>query len=182
MKSSADGATSNIKLELIDRCLWAPIRDAVATIENQVYEPARRDTIGSLEAVVLHPRGVSVVALEGESVAGFCLGAPLECFSRVSGVRTDPNWGQGNTLYSFDTAVEKRYRGRGIARGLKSFQLDTAKAAGYACVAGRNRVGHADAMWKLNSDLGAMQVQYLEDDYPDECIPNACIYYHIRLR
>lgn len=165
----------------LDRNSWARFRDAVAVIENAVYEPARRDSIEVLEAIVLHPRGVSVVAHELGAVAGFCLGAPLEHFPHVNGVTDDPNWGDGNTLYSADITVVERYRGKGIARRLKAYQLDAARGAGYRFVAGRNRVGYADTMWAINRALGAVEIVYLENDYPDDRTPNDCRYYHIDL-
>jgi GNAT superfamily N-acetyltransferase len=181
MQPSANDMNAAVILERLDDRLWCRFRDAVETIENSVYEPARRDTLEDFDKVVLHPRGVSVIALAGEQVAGFCLGAPLECFPRVGGVLDDPRWGEGSTLYSVDTTVVESYRGRGIARQLKVFQLDAARASGYGFVAGRNRVGYADAMWTINRDLGAVKVQYLEGDYPDRGVPNACNYYHICL-
>ena len=170
-----------IQLQRLNGGNWPRYRAAIETLEGAAYEPARRDSIEHLERVVLHPRGVSVLALADQAIAGFCLGAPLESFPTVSGVRSDPHFGAGDTVYSADTAVAAPFRGRGIARQIKAMQLTIAREEGYAFLAGRNRVGLADAMWKINRAFGAYQVQYLQNDYPDDIKPNACIYYHIRL-
>jgi len=172
---------STFHLALLTPTLWVDVRLLVAEIESSAYELGRRDSIEELERVVAHPRGISVVARDGTHVAGFCLGAPLESFPAVSGTRGDLNWGRQNTLYAADTAVAGAYRGRGLARLLKQRQLNEAREAGYSFVVGRVRVGLADAMWKINRELGAVQVQYLPNDYGDGIVPDACIYYRISL-
>lgn len=170
-----------IEYRKLDPGLWKRYRDQAIALEKSVYESARRDSVDRLDEIVLHARSVSVIALAGDAVAGFSLGAPLELFDDVNGVPTDPRFGRGDTLYAADTAVAPAHRRRGVARRLKQHQIETARAAGYAVIAGRVRVGLADAMWKLNRSLGARQVQYLANDYTDDLRPNDCIYYHIAL-
>lgn len=172
---------SGVQVELLTPRFWTRVRSQVAEIESNAYEVARRDGIEDLERVVTHPRSISVLARDSVQIAGFCLGAPLEFFPTVSGARDDSNRGRSNTLYAADTTVASAYRGRGIARLLKCKQLDEARAAGYSFVAGRVRVGFADAMWKINCEFGAVQVQYLQGDYGDGLVPDACIYYRIPL-
>ncbi len=151
-------------------------------IEEASYEPSRRDSREFLEAIVEDPRGVSLVALAGREVAGFCFGGPLEAFAEVRGTQTDPNWGAGNTLYSADVTVAALYRGHGVARQIKAAQIERARALGYRYLAGRNRVGLAERMWRINRAFGAYQIQFLRNSYSDGLEPRDCIYYHIDLR
>ena len=48
-------------------------------------------------------------------------------------------------------------------------------------MAGRNRIGLADAMWRLNQRFGARSLRVIRDTYPDGPPPRDCIYYHIDL-
>ena len=150
-------------------------------IEGASYEPSRRDALGHLADLAAEPRGACHLATVGGEVAGFVLGAPLERFGHVAGVERDATLGQGLTLYSADLTVAPEHRGRGIARALKRAQLETARALRYRWVCGRNRVGLADAMWRLNVSLGARELYRIENAYPDGPPPRQAIYYRIAL-
>ena len=150
-------------------------------IEEASYEPSRRDALDLLARLAAEPRGACHLALVAGRVAGFVLGAPLERFGHVAGVERDNTLGQGLTLYVVDLTVAAEHRGRGIARALKMAQLDTARTLGYRWVSGRNRVGLADAMWRLNVSLGARELYRIDDAYPDGPPPRQAIYYQITL-
>lgn len=171
----------NITIQGLDAQTWEQHAAAIMRVEKASYEPARQDSLEFLAKVVKHPRGVSMVALADDVVAGFCFGGPLEVFPEAPGAQTDPNWGQGNTLYSADVTVAAPYRGQGIGRQLKAAQIARARALGYRFIAGRNRVQLAERMWQLNQAFGAYQVQYLKNSYDDGREPRDCIYYHIDL-
>jgi GNAT superfamily N-acetyltransferase len=170
--------TSVIRL---DAGNWARQRDAIVRIEAMSYEPARRDSPETLEALAHDPRGACYVATVAGAVIGFCLGGPLESFADVGGVTADPAYGLGVALYAADLTVTHAHRGRRIARTLKHAQLDLARELGYRVVAGRNRVGLADAMWRLNVSLGAREIARIVDAYPDGPEPREALYYHIEL-
>lgn len=175
----SDTSKSSIRVEGLTPQLWPRVRAQVAEIENGAYEPARRTGIEDFDEVVADSRGVSLIACAGAKVAGFCVAGPLESFPAVNGTCSDSNWGRSNTLYTVDTTVAEAYRGQGVARLLKQRQLVAARAAGYSFVVGRVRIGFADAIWKISSDLGAVQIQHLENEYADGLMPNTCIYYRI---
>jgi len=175
------GSTSSLEFIALNADSWCSYQSQIATIEETVYEPARRDELITLERIVCHAKSASVIALDGVKLVGFCIGSPLEEFSNVTGANTDANWGKQNTLYSADTAIHPDYHGRGIARQLKVRQLDRARELGFAFLSGRNREGLADAMWHINKTLGATVDQRLENDYNDDIQPNVCIYYKIDL-
>lgn len=170
-----------IHIQPLDRWSWERHADAIMRIEADSYEPTRRDSREFFSDIVARPRSVCATAAAGGEIAGFCFGAALESFPEVRGTQTDPEWGKGTTVYSADLTVAARFRGQGIARRLKSAQLDLARHLGYQYFAGRNRVGLAEQMWRINCEFNAYQVQYLKDDYDDEFEPRDCIYYHIDL-
>ena len=161
---------------------WVQWRDAILTIETQVYESSRQDSPDTLQKIICDPQGASLAAVDDDQLAGFCLGAPLEQFAQVRGPAEDPMRGDGTVLYSADTCVSPAFRGKGVGRELKTRQLTLATSVGYQFIAGRNRARLADAMWQLNCSLGARAVHIIEYDYADGIQPDICIYYHIKLQ
>jgi len=160
---------------------WAQWREPILLLEAQIYEPSRQDTPETLEGIICDGHGVSLAAVEGDRLAGFCLGAPLEHFAHVRGPAEDPVRGSATALYAADTLVDAHYRGQGIGRELKVRQIEAARSEGFKSVCGRNRAGLANAMWRLNTSLGARAVHIIEKDYQDGIEPDICIYYHMAL-
>lgn len=150
-------------------------------VEEATYEAGRRDSRAYFSAMIERPRSVCVVAFADSELAGFCFGAALEDFLEVHGVRADANWGQCNTLYSADLTVAPGCRGQRTGLRLKEAQIQHARSYGYRYIAGRNRVGLADPMWRLNQKVGAYRVQLLENSYMDGPEPRDAIYYRIDL-
>jgi acetylornithine/succinyldiaminopimelate/putrescine aminotransferase len=113
--------------------------------------------------------------------------APLELWWSIDGPRQDPNLSRRNTLYSADITVASRARGRGIGYRLRERSIKEAlrepRADGgprYAFIAGRNRVGEADAMWALNKKFGAYEVATYTGQYGQDS--GRSLYYRIPLR
>ena len=174
-------AERNLALTRLDATLFAERAAEIERIEGASYEPSRRDALETLAELAREPEGACHLATVGDEVAGFILGAPLERFTRVPGVERDDTLGRSVTLYAADLTVTREHRRRGIARALKRAQLETARGLGYRCVSGRNRVGLADAMWRLNVSLGARELFRIDDAYPDGPPPRQAIYYRIAL-
>ena len=172
---------SAIQLRELDLPAWQEVGTAIMEIERAVYEPGRRDTGEFFESIVTDVRAICSVALCETAVVGFCLAGPLERFSKVEGTKADENWGKGNTLYSADVTVHPDWRGQGIGKLLKRYQIERAQAIGYTFVVGRNRAGLADAMWRLNQSFGAVEVARFENSYPDGPEPRTAVYYRIDL-
>jgi predicted GNAT superfamily acetyltransferase len=170
-----------IRFKHLSTSTWPEFADRVMEIEEACYEPARRDSREFLEAIVHAPRSIVLLCIARETVLGFCFGAPLELFSDVEGTKTDPEWNKGSTLYSADVTVSLEYRNRGIGYELKKEQIRVARELGYRFIAGRNRVGLASSMISINVRLGAYQIKYLVNSYPDDLPHRDCIYYHINL-
>ena len=160
---------------------WTQWREAILALEAQIYEPSRQDTPETLERIICDGQSVSLAAIDGDRLTGFCLGAPLEIFAHIRGPAEDPVRGGASALYAADTLVDVHYRCQGIGRELKVRQIQAAYLEGFKSVCGRNRVGLARAMWQLNTSLGARAVHIIEKDYQDDIGPDICIYYHITL-
>ena len=150
-------------------------------IEEECFEPARRGTADSLGAVLAEDRSIGAITLHGEHVVGFCLGGPLELFPEMVWAREDPEFGLETTLYAADLIVSPSRQGQGIGAAMKARQIERARSAGYKCVSGRYRVGLAEGMRRISSNLGAHQVQYLPDSYFDDLEPRDAVYYRIDL-
>jgi len=170
-----------MQYERLNTANWDHWRPQMLRLEARTYEPSRQDTPETLGKIVCNEKGVSLAAIDNKQLAGFCLGAPLEAFAHVRGPAEDPLRGSATVLYAADTLVDDDYRGQGIGRELKTRQIDAAWSEGFQQVSGRNRAGLADAMWQLNSSLGARAVHIIEKDYQDGIEPDLCIYYRIAL-
>ncbi|MBL6917923.1 MAG: hypothetical protein ISR36_04435 [Gammaproteobacteria bacterium] len=167
--------------EPLDHKNWALWRRQIIMLESTVYEASRQDNPKTLRDIICHSKSASFIAHDKSTVAGFCLGGPIELFPHVRGPSEDSTRGHFQTLYSADTCVAPIFQGRGIARELKLLQRTVAKTKGYRFISGRNRAVLAQKMWGLNRSLGARPIHIIEGDYQDNLVPDICIYYVINL-
>lgn len=162
----------------------------ILALEKRTYEPARRDPEARLRAGLVDEDGVAVVAertVEGrKELVGYAIGVALERVPEIQGPDRDPARGRGDTIYSVALTVDGSARGTGLGRRLKHAQLRAAasrkNADGsprYRYCAGRNRLGAADAMVRLNEALGAQTLFTFERAYDSE---GTARYYHQPLR
>ena len=152
---------------------------AVLALETRVYEPARRDSAEKLGLAFRDPDGVAIVAelQEGDqwTLVGCALGAPLEHASKVAGPDRDPMRRLNNTMYVIAVTTDPAHRGYGIGRHLKEEMLRAAAtrtdkhgASRYLFCSGRQRVGAAEVMMRINQSLGASQVFLLDNQYGED--------------
>jgi GNAT superfamily N-acetyltransferase len=175
-----DGTT--LVLQELDDALFRKRLPEIFRLEEAAYEPTRRHTVEYLEYVMSRPGRLCLVALQADTVVGFALAAPLEHFPMKRGTQADVHWGKGDTLYSADIVVVEGRRGQGIARLLKTHQVEAARRVGFRRATGRNRIGVAVAMWAVNISLGARVLQTLKDEYMDDIGSRDCWYYEIDLQ
>lgn len=156
-------------------------------LEAEAYEPERRDSVGYLRTLVAARDAIAFVAEDQDGLVGMAFAAPLELWPSLDGPRQDPNRGLDNTLYSADLTVAKRAQGHGIGERLRvaiiQAALEAKTSAGaprYAFITGRNQVGHADAMWRLNQKFGAYCAASYHGQYGR--IDRVARYYRIPLR
>ena len=151
--------------------------DDIVAAEAEVYEPARRSPREEL-ALAFENDGVAVVAEVNESgksrVVGCALAAPLESFGHVAGPDLDPLRGTGTCLYALAVTVDPDFRGQGLGRKLKVALLKEAAqrkrsdgSRRFLQIAGRNRLGAADPMIRLNRSLGAFELRRIPLAYSD---------------
>ncbi len=159
---------------------WPEYRQAIMQLEEQSYEPARRDDEEFLQAAVAAEGSICSVALDGETVVGFQITAPLEGFSQVRGPDNDPARGEETHLYSADILLSDACRGQGVGLRLKRRQIQRARNGGYHAIRSRNRVGAASAMSAINRSFGAVEVDYFPECYGEDKAP--CIYYSAPLQ
>jgi acyl-CoA reductase-like NAD-dependent aldehyde dehydrogenase/4-aminobutyrate aminotransferase-like enzyme len=156
----------------------------ILALEARVYEPARRDPEARLAMGFTHEGGVCVVAFEQdergvEHLIGSAIACPLEEVGEMAGPDRDPHRGRGDCAYTVALTIDPRAQGLrlgglGLGTRLKEALLREArnevKADGtprYRWMAGRNRVGLADAMSRINDRFGAFTVLRLDKQYED---------------
>jgi 4-aminobutyrate aminotransferase-like enzyme/GNAT superfamily N-acetyltransferase len=123
-------------------------------------------SLTSLRTLVDAANAVCLLAEDPNGLVGMAFAAPLELWPCTDGPRQDRQRGRKNTLYSADLTVAPAAHGRGVGFRLRSAQIAAAlKVRGdrgrprYAFVSGRNAVGAADAIWRINQSFGAYLVQ-----------------------
>ena len=174
---ASEGKAPSIRLRVPDPGEREALLDAIVTSEALVYEPARRTGRDEL-GLAFKGDGVAVIAEAFEErdfrLVGCALAAPLEHFGHVAGPDRDLLRGTDTCLYAIALTVDEPYRGHGIGRRLKVALLNEAKkrkrpdgSPRFLQLAGRNRVGAADAMMRLNRSLGAFELRRVPLAYSD---------------
>ncbi|MEZ4472749.1 MAG: hypothetical protein R3F60_18580 [bacterium] len=182
---AADRIATRIRpltLELFDAL--APAIDA---LQAEAYEPARRDSLGYFRGLIQADGYIGFVAEDEQGLVGMAIGAPLELWPDLDGPRQDVHRGAGNTLYGADTTVATRARGRGLGERLRVAAIQAALrmkrrdgSPRYAFITGRNRIGGAEKMWRLNQRYGAYVVGRYSGQYGSE--DGMTRYYRLPLR
>jgi RHH-type proline utilization regulon transcriptional repressor/proline dehydrogenase/delta 1-pyrroline-5-carboxylate dehydrogenase len=156
----------------------------ILALEARVYEPARRDPEARLAMGFTHEGGVGIVAFERddagvEHLIGSAIACPLEEVSEMQGPDRDPHRGRGDSAYTVALTIDPRahglrLHGLGLGTRLKEALLketrNETKADGsprYRWMVGRNRVGLADAMSRINDRFGAFTVFRLDKQYEE---------------
>ena len=157
-------------MELISAETWDVITNQVAGLQEVCYEPARRDNLAEIGALLRDPDSLCIVAYDQASnqLIGTAIAAPLEAGSHLPGPSMDPMLGQGNTLYSLDVTVHPDHRGKGLGLVLKEGQvrwaMERRRRDGrerFYYMTGRNKVGATATMQALNRRFGAFTVGQL---------------------
>lgn len=157
----------------------ARLMPQILALETQTYEPARRDPEARLRAGFEDEDGVAIVAervVDGKTmVVGYAIGVALERVPEIIGPDRDPARGRRDSIYSVALTVDPALQKSGLGRRLKHAQLRAARdkkrsdgTPRYRFCVGRNRVGVADAMSRLNDELGAHTIFTLENAYDRE--------------
>lgn len=175
------------RIRRVDLKTFEEMIPAVVALEEEVYEPARRDDIEALRGIAAHPEGMVVFAESVEGLVGMAFASPLEEWAHIEGPNRDTHRGIEDTLYSADITVTPTVRGQGVGHRLRGSIIHEALKARrgdgrprYAFVSGRNRVGSANAMWAINQRWGAYLVEEMSGQYGEA--DGRSRYYRIPLR
>ncbi len=142
-------------------------KDKVHQMQLDIYEPARQTEIMKFEQCALSEKGVAVAIVDGESLLAMSFSSPLDLNPLERGVRNDPDFKNSNALYMVDSTVGKRLQGKGVGRYLKYALTCFAMIEDIEKINGRNRDRMAASMLNINLSLGAHEIMYMSEDYPD---------------
>ncbi|MEC9072097.1 MAG: GNAT family N-acetyltransferase, partial [Myxococcota bacterium] len=156
---------------------WSACQGDIAALQEVCYEPARRDNLTEMGALLADKDSIylKLMHLETNTLVGTAFAYPLEHTGQLSGPDADPMLGRGNTLYSADVTVHPDPRGHGLGFALKEEQIRRAMTQTrtdgeprFAFMTGRNKVGATAAMQELNRRFGAWTVAHLAGQYGQE--------------
>jgi len=151
----------------------------ILALEARVYEPARRDPEARLALGFTDPHGVAIVAMgrkdDGtEEMVGSAIAVPLEHVGEMQGPDRDRHRGSHDSAYTVALTIDPRAEGTGLGTRLKQALLRAAReeksvdgSPRYRWMVGRNRVGLADAMSRINDRFGAYTVYQLDKQYEE---------------
>lgn len=142
-------------------------RGAILEIQRKNYEPTRQTSINKFFDAAKHPKGLALGLVKKGVLEGIIFAAPLKVFELERGVRNDPYFLDENVLYMLDATVNEENRGLGLGRFLKYALTLYAMVKGVKRLHGRNRDRLAASMMAINFSLGAYELQYIPEDYPD---------------
>ena len=124
---------------------WPGVEKSIFAIERESFPPSIRERNETLRREALSPSSVVLAARpRGEDgVVGYLLADKLEKYARVPGVKADPAFGRGDTLYITSVAVDPAWRGRGLGGALHRRALAWARRHGFKRAAAHLRQGAA---------------------------------------
>lgn len=157
-------------------------RQDIINLEKKVYEPARQTDIEKFEHTVLNRNSLCLGVLHrtDKKLVAIAFAGPLKLYPLERGVRMDPNYSEEDSLYMLDVTVDHVLQGSGLGRSLKYALSALALTKGVKRIQGRNRDRLASAMININMSLGAVEQNYMREDYPDFEPYRDVLYYTIK--
>lgn len=143
-------------------------RQDIINLQREVYEPARQTDIEKFEHTVLDKNSLCIGLInQDKKLTGIAFAGPLKLYPLERGVRSDPHFEDSDSLYMLDVTIHPNYHGTGLGRNLKFALSVMAITKGIKRIQGRNRDRLAGAMLNINLSLGAVEQNYMSEDYPD---------------
>jgi acetylornithine/succinyldiaminopimelate/putrescine aminotransferase/GNAT superfamily N-acetyltransferase len=159
--------TSKDELFVIDSSNFKEWKDQVQELQKVIYEPTRQTDISSFENTANNENSVALGLKRDGKLLAMAFSSPLKINPLERGVRQDPYLENDKVLYMIDSTVSKELQGRGIGKILKYALTAFAMAKGIDRIHGRNRDRLAASMLNINLSLGAYELMYIREDYPD---------------
>jgi len=154
----------------------------ISQLEKLVYEPVRQTPIEMFETAVKDKSSVCLGVLSQNQLVAISFSAPLINFPSEKGVRRDPDFNNPDAFYMLDTTVASQHQSHGLGKKLKYLVGLKAMLQGAQQLNGRNRCLLAAGMWNINLAMGAHEIDYIREDYPDNEKSRDVIYYSTPLR
>lgn len=179
--SSLISKNGGYQLFEIDSSNYQTYRDSIIQIESDVYEPARQTDIVHFDHAMKNRNGLAFgLSKEGKLVA-IIFAAPLSEYPLERGLRVDPYFTDPDTLYMLDCTVKPEHQGHSLGLILKVHLSSVAALRGRNRLQGRNRDRLAASMLAINLELGAIEQNFIKEDYPDFETHRDVLYYSIDL-
>lgn len=159
---------SGIKLIEINTDNFSNYRQSIIDLQKLVYEPARQTDIEKFEHTVLNKNSLCLGLIDqNKNLTGIAFAGALKLYPLERGVRMDPHFEDNDSLYMLDVTMHPSLQGSGLGRALKYAISAQAISKGIKRIQGRNRDRLAGAMLNINLSLGAIEQNYMREDYPD---------------
>jgi GNAT superfamily N-acetyltransferase len=122
--------------------------DDVVLIEEASFPPSIRDSPTYLVKLAESPLELFLLATvtPDDKVVGYLAAERLELFEDVPGVRFDPHYGLGDSIYLASVAVLEPYRHKGIGTEMQASCLSLARKSNFQRVTAHVRSGALERM------------------------------------
>lgn len=163
---SAEAA--QVELIEINATNFLNYRQEIINMQKAVYEPARQTDIEKFEHTVLDKSSLCLGLInKKKKLVGIAFAGPLHLYPLERGVRMDPHYNDHDCLYMLDLTIDTNLQRSGLGRALKYALSAMAIVKGAKRIQGRNRDRLAGGMININLSLGAVEQNYIREDYPD---------------
>ncbi len=159
----------HFSLEIVEitKVNFSEFEQKINELQQQAYEPTRQTDMAIFKKTAEAENSICLALVSGNSLAGMAFSAPLKTNPLERGVRQDPHFENPKALYMIDTTINKEHKGQSIGRYLKYALYLIAQSQGIERIHGRNRDRLASQMMSINLSLGAYELFYMKEDYPD---------------
>lgn len=151
----------------VDENNFEEYRSRIEKLQTDTYEPARQTDISKFEKVAKDPFGLALAVEQNGTLIAIVFASPLKRHPLDRGLRIDPFFEDEKSIYVIDTTVANGHQGEGLGRFMKYALTAWAAAKDFNRIQGRNRDRMAASMLSINLSLGAYELNYLKEDYPD---------------
>ncbi len=159
---------SQVELIEINASNFLEFRENIIQLQKNVYEPARQTDIEKFEHTVLDKNSLCLGLVNKQNkLKGIAFAGPLSLYPLERGVRMDPHFKDRDSLYMLDVTIDPSLQKTGLGRSLKYALSVMAISKGIKRIQGRNRDRLAGPMININLSLGAIEQNYMREDYPD---------------
>lgn len=182
LENMSKACQKDLELIEINKENFSQFKSDILRLESEVYEPARQTAIEHFEVTANHPKSVCYALKIEHEIDAIIFAGPLELYPLERGLRRDPDFGKGNSLYMLDTTVHHKYQNYGLGKFLKFALTLKSTEKDLTYLKGRNRDRLAAPMLMINLSLGAYEQFYIQEDYPDHAPHRDVIYYRQPLK